>query len=449
MKKSVKIYFSNKSLLFLGIVIIAMFSCNDDLGSITDSVEVSIEEASKPNILLVIADDMGLDASPGYSIGTTKPNMPNLQGFINNGVVFNNVWSYPTCSPTRSSILTGKYGFRTGVGQVGDVLPITETSLQQHIDDLTGLAYSNAVIGKWHLSTNPTHPETMGVGTYAGLLDGATPSYSNWSFTENGSTTTSTEYITTKFTDLAIDWVGNQSKPWFLWLAYTAPHTPFHLPPAEMHSQGALPNDQASIDANPLPYYMAMMESIDYEIGRLLNTMSDDERDNTIIIFIGDNGSPGEAVQAYNSNRAKGTIYNGGIAVPMVISGRNVTRINTTDNTLINTTDLFATIADIAGTGTTEINDSKSFKSLLSNTDTNLRDYIYSEKTYDNGTSDFTVRNATHKYISFADGSEALYDLSTTAFELNNLMDDTQLPLSTENTIIRDELIGKANEIRD
>lgn len=265
MRKIVKINFLKKNLLFLGLVVTVVFSCNDD----TDGGTTIIEEASKPNILLIIADDMGLDASPGYSIGVTKPNMPNLQGFINNGVLFNNVWSYPTCSPTRSSILTGKYGFRTGVGQVGDVLSTAETSLHQHIDNSTSHAYAHAVIGKWHLSTDPTHPDNMGVGSYAGLLDGATPSYNSCSLTENGSTSTSTEYITTKFTDLAIDWVGNQSNPWFLWLAYTAPHTLFHLPPLEMHSQGNLPTDQASIDANPLPYYMAMMESIDYEIGRL------------------------------------------------------------------------------------------------------------------------------------------------------------------------------------
>ena len=76
-------------------------------------------------------------------------------------------------------------------------------------------------------------------------------------------------YITTKTTDLAIDWINNQDTNWFCWLAYTAPHTPFHLPPTEMHSQEKLSTDQASIDANPQPYFMAMAESMDYEIGRL------------------------------------------------------------------------------------------------------------------------------------------------------------------------------------
>jgi arylsulfatase A-like enzyme len=69
------------------------------------------------------------------------------------------------------------------------------------------------------------------------MLSGAAKSYWNWQFTENGETTTETEYATTKFTDLAIDWKNKQEKPWFLWLAYNAPHTPFHLPPNDLHSQ--------------------------------------------------------------------------------------------------------------------------------------------------------------------------------------------------------------------
>ena len=160
----------------------------------------------------------------------------------------------------------------------------------------------------------------MGVDYFAGLLGGGVQSYTNWDLNENGVTTTSTAYTTTKFTDLAIDWVSAQSQPWFLWLAYNAPHTPFHLPPTNLHNQGDLPADDASIEANPLPYYQAMIEAMDSEMGRLLSTMTQEDRDNTLIIFVGDNGTPSEVVQEYNSNRAKGSIYQGGVNVPMVIS---------------------------------------------------------------------------------------------------------------------------------
>ncbi|WP_298509853.1 sulfatase-like hydrolase/transferase [uncultured Kordia sp.] len=438
------------------IIVIALFSLlffacgNDD--TITSTVAEAPTEtpsdpsSSKPNILLIIADDMGLDATPGFDVGTIKPNMPNLQNMINSGVRFSNLWSNPTCTPTRSSILTGKYGFRTNVLNVGDVLSTSETSLQQFLA-ANSPEYSNAVIGKWHLSSSASHPTAMGIDYYAGLLSGGVQSYWNWNLTENQQTSNSTEYTTTKFTDLAIDWIADQSNPWFLWLAYNAPHTPFHLPPNELHTQGNLPTDQASIDANPIPYYMAMLEAMDSEIGRLLNSMSAEERENTIVIFIGDNGTPNAVVQQYISQRAKGTVYQGGVNVPMIVSGKDVGRFNTVEDALVNTTDLFATIADIAGSGTFEINDSKSFKELLTTTNTDTRDYTYTEISRDNG-SDYTIRNATHKYILFSDGEEAFYNLSENPFENPNLLNANQLPLSASDSSIKDELVNRLNEIR-
>ena len=401
----------------------------------------------KINILLVIADDMGLDATPGYPIGAQKPNMPVLESLTSSGIRFNNVWSYPSCTPTRGSIITGKYGFRTGVTQVGDEMPLTETSLQQSI---TG--YNTAVFGKWHLSNNDAnHPVNFGVGEYAGLLSGGVADYSNWNFTQNGQTTNSTTYATTHFTDLAIDWLNQQAQdePWFLWLAYNAPHTPFHLPPANLHTQGALPTDQASIDANPLPYYLAMLEAMDTEMGRLLDTIPADVGENTVIIFIGDNGTSAQVVQQYNSNRAKGSLFQGGINVPMIISGKDVTRVNAVEDALINTTDLFATIIELTGASQPNVNDSNSFKELLnSDTQSNPREYVYSER----GTvaaPDYTIRNATHKYIRYDDGREFLFNLSNNALEMPNLMNPNQLPLSQVDSDVRDELITQLSLIRN
>ena len=275
--------------------------------------------------------------------------MPILESLMDTGIRFNNVWSNPTCTPTRASIITGKYGFRTGVTKVDDVLATSETSIQSYLTNNGASDYAHAVIGKWHLSRNENHPNDMGIDYYAGVLGGGVQSYWNWNLTVNGQTNNSSEYTTTKFTDLAIDWIEDQSQPWFLWLAYNAPHTPFHSPPSHLHSQGALPEDEASINANPLPYYMAMIEAMDSEMGRLISSMSQEERDNTVIIFIGDNGTPGQVIQEHTRFRAKGSVYEGGVNVPMVISGKDVSRMNTTDDSILNATDLFATIANIAG----------------------------------------------------------------------------------------------------
>ncbi|NMH89543.1 sulfatase-like hydrolase/transferase [Flavivirga algicola] len=430
--------------MFIYSFLLVFFSCSNSIEVVDNNEETQeTPQNTTPNILLIIADDMGLDATPGYNIGSVKPNMPHLQSLMNSGIKFTNLWSNPTCSPTRATILTGKYGFRTGVLDASDILSTSETSLQSYIDVNTNTLYNHAVIGKWHLSNNENHPNIMGINHFAGLIGGGVPSYWNWNLTTNGTTTKSTTYTTTKFTDLAINWVAEQTTPWFLWLAYNAPHTPFHLPPNDLHSQGALPSDQASIDNNPLPYYMATLEALDSEMGRLINSMSKEVLDNTVIIFIGDNGTPNQVVQEHPSTRAKGSIYQGGVNVPMIISGKNVTRINETESALINTTDLFATIANIAGASVTEINDSKSFKGLLTNPDANKRTYVYTEN------KDFTIRNTTHKYIYFDNGSEALFNLNNNPLENPNLLNPNQLPLNSSDSAMKDALATKLSEIRN
>ena len=264
-------------------------SCNPSTETIEDTDAPDPVLSDSPNILLIIADDFGKDATPNYTEGSIKPTMPNLQYLVSSGITFDNLWSYPVCSPTRASILTGKYGFKTGVLEAGDLISTSETSVQEYLDVYSENDYATALVGKWHLSNNIQDPLTMGVDYFAGLLRGGVQSYTNWNLVENGQLTNSTEYTTTKFTDLAINWLDNQTTPWFLWLAYNAPHTPFHLAPSNLHTQGNLPSDEGSIDANPLPYFLSAVEAMDTEMGRLINSLTPEERANTIIIFIGDN----------------------------------------------------------------------------------------------------------------------------------------------------------------
>lgn len=403
--------------------------------------------ASSPNILLIIADDMGFDATNGFSEGDQKPFTPHLDSIMNNGLTFTNFWVNPTCAPTRASIISGTYGNTTGVLEVGDALPPEHTVLQSYINQNTANKYATAVIGKWHIAdTNNFNPENLGIDYYAGLLSGAANSYTSWDFTEDGVTTTETDYITKKFTDLSISWVQEQTQPWFLWLAYTAPHRPFHLPPSEMHSQGDLPNDNASIDANPLPYYLAAIEAMDYQIGELLNAMSPEKRNNTQIIFIGDNGTPGPVAQSpYTRFTAKGSMYEGGINTPMFISGPSTTRTGT-DASLINGTDLYATIAGIAGVTIENIHDSKNFTSLLTEANLNFRDYIYAEVKDDNtNLNAWSIRNNTYKLIEYIDGSQEFYNLISDPYENIDLLENV---LSSEEVNNKDALETELTTIR-
>lgn len=429
-----------KSILLLSIVLV-IFSCSKDSNEAT-SIEVPNTES--PNILFIIADDLGKDAINGFSEGSIKPNTPNIDAIRNNGISFSNFWTNPTCTPTRASIITGKYGYRTGVIGVGDELSISETTLQEYISNQTNNEYASAIVGKWHLSGNNSaiNPETFGIDYYAGLIRGAVDDYYQWQLNEGGNTSQNTEYITETFTDLSIDWINQQSKPWFMWLAYTAPHTPFHAPPSNMHSQGNLPTYNNGLD--PIPYYMAAIEAMDFQIGRLLDNIPEDERNNTIIIFIGDNGTPNQVAQSpYSSSKVKETLYQGGINVPMFISGNSVSRTGT-DNNLITSTDLFATIAQIAGSSTSEIHDSKSFKSLFTES-TNIRDYQYSELV-DGADDEWTISNGTYKLIVNSLGMEELYNLVNDPYENNNLLNGT---LSTTEQNAKTELETELTNIRN
>lgn len=432
-----------KYLLLLATVFLCLLSCSSDDEEIPTDNGTDDEGT---NILLIIADDLGLDALNGYAEGVIKANTPNLDQLINTGLTFNNFWTNSVCSPTRSTILTGKYGYSTGVRSQGDEISANETSLQGYINQQTSNEYATAIVGKWHLSGNrfSLNPEDMGIDYYAGLYSGAVSDYYDWDLTEDATVTRQTEYATTKFTDLAIDWVADQTKPWFLWLAYNAPHTPFHAPPQEMHSQGALATDQASINANPIPYYMASIEAMDFQIGRLLESLSAAERANTVIIFMGDNGTPIQVSQTpYGRGKAKGTMYQGGVNCPLIVSGLGVNRTGT-DNALLNSTDLFATIASLAGVSITTQNDSQNFVPLLTTANPDFREFTYAEYN-DGATDEWAIRNGNYKLIVNTDGSQELYFLDDDPYENDNLLSNT---LTTQAQAAKDILEAKLAEIR-
>ncbi|WP_299149628.1 sulfatase-like hydrolase/transferase [uncultured Dokdonia sp.] len=431
-----KFYFLSCSLLLL-------LGCSStDETSVTQSTNDNTENA--PNILFIIADDLGKDAISGFTEGTIKPLTPHIDAIRNEGLSFSNFWSYPTCSPTRASILTGKYGYRTGVKWAGDDINLSERSLQQYITEESSNDYATAIIGKWHLSGNSStfNPEVFGIDYYAGLLRGEPQSYYNWLLTEDGVSNIETAYATTKFTDLAINWVNAQDKPWFLWLAYNAPHTPYHVPPSDMHSQGNLLPFTDGMDETP--YYMAAIEAMDFQIGQLLDSLSEEEKDNTVLIFIGDNGTPNEVAQnPYSFFTAKGSLNQGGINVPLFIAGKGVLRTGS-DHNLITSTDIFTTIAQLAGVSSSSINDSKSFKPLLSQSAT-IRDYQYCEK--DDGVNNlWTISNGDYKLFQTIDGDAQLYDLTSDPYEQENLLNGT---LTTTQNAIKTALETELNGIRN
>ena len=300
------------------------------------------------------------------------------------------------------------------------------------------------MIGKWHLSGNRSsaNPETFGMDYFAGLIGGGVQNYYNWELSEDGGSTQRTDYVTEGLTEIAIDWINDQEQSWFLWLAYNAPHTPFHVPPSGMHAQGDLPDYTDTAD--PTPYYMAAIEAMDFQINRLINNIPSDQLENTIIIFITDNGTPNQVVQApYDERGGKGRLFQGGINVPMTIAGKGVTRRGL-ENSLITNTDLYSTIADIAGVENPNINDSQSFKSLFSSTNPHNRAYQYTEL----GVGDeaqWTISDGIFKLIESANGTQLLFKLIADPYEEENLMRGT---LDAESTQAKAELEAELARIR-
>lgn len=199
---------------------------------------------------------------------------------------------------------------------------------------------------------------------------------------------------------------------------------PFHRPPLNLISDQSLVSDTAVINLNPLPYYLAAIEAMDKEIARLIASLTPEQKSNTIFVFMGDNGTPTQVAQRpFLLGRAKGYLYQGGINTPLIIAGKNVVRVGQTDTSLVNATDMFSTIADMAGTGVSFYEDGKSIKPLLSSSQANFNNYVYTEQ-FDNipGNADgYAIRNVSYKLIHLDNGTEYFYHITIDPFERTNL----------------------------
>lgn len=383
------------------------------------SIATNAEE--RPNILLIIADDLGVDALNGYTIGTILPNTPNIDQLRETGVTFTNTWACPACAPTRASMLTGKYGANSGINTVPGILKPEQKSIFKEITELTDGAYAIGVVGKWHngVPANIEHPYSHGADDFMGVIGAGVDDYFNWAKVENHASSTCTEYATSYFTNYAVQWINEQTKPWFMWLAQVAPHTPFHVPPGEMYTS-------ENVDTNQQKF-MAMIEAMDYEIGRLLDSIPQNVLDNTLILFIGDNGTPGNILQGFPKPKGKNTVYQGGVHVPFIVSGAGVSRVNEKEDAMINVSDIYATIAQIVQADaypTNRVNDSYSFKHLLSDTVGLKRDYNYMELGASQTvlTNIYTIRDEQYKIIYDAADNKEMFDLLADPFEGNNLL---------------------------
>ena len=304
-----------------------------------------VPEVAKPNILLIILDDWGVDSSPWDNPSADRnATMQNIDGLVRNGLRFSNAYAQAACSPTRASILTGTIPAEHGIGVPGNTLADNLMTLPR-LFDTAGSDYALASYGKWHLGGDNDGPFLIGGWPEFYGFSGGGSDYNSWTPINNGTReSTLSSYITTDLATKTADFIQAQDaldKPWFCWLAFNAPHSPFHEPPASLLQSNW--DVSATTDRD---LYEKMLEAVDTEIGNVLAHVDLTE---TTVIVLGDNGTPGIlALPPYTNGHAKGSLYDGGGHVPMVIAGANVKSRGVTKR-IVHCADLYSTIAEIAG----------------------------------------------------------------------------------------------------
>jgi arylsulfatase A-like enzyme len=285
------------------------------LASLLSAFEISA--ADKPNVIIVLTDDQGY-GDVGFH-GNDKIKTPNLDRFSNEGVELRQFYCSPVCAPTRASLLTGRYFYRTGVihtSRGGAKMHGDETTLAEM---LKPAGYATGIFGKWHLGDNyPMRPIDQGFDeslVHKGGGIGQTPDLPNDYFDpllwHNGREHRAKGYCTDVFFNAAIEFVRvNRNRPFFVYLATNAPHTPLTV--ADRYVE---PYKAMGLDDTTARVY-GMVQNIDENLGRLLQTLEQlGLRRNTLVVFLSDNGPQQQRFNAGLRGR-KGNVYEGGIRVP-------------------------------------------------------------------------------------------------------------------------------------
>lgn len=355
------------------------------------------------NVLLILADDLGVDQVGSYARNYPCPQCvtphadpctPNLDALADGGVRFTNAWSSPLCTPSRAQLLTGKRASQLGLGVVIELGPPGMNPDETTIADLVPL---NGAFGKWHLADvvqGWSHPLDCGFFPFLGTMwnlnpppeDG--PTYFDWrKYDGLNAPVQQMTYATTETTDDAIAWLNQLNTaagPWFLYVSYHAPHAPRHCP-APPSPPNACSNDFWGSCPNcgyaqEVCETHAMTQALDHEVGRLLAQV---DHTDTVVIFAGDNGTPQPAAhEPFPVSHAKATLYQGGINVPLIVSAPDAAPSEV--HSLVHLSDVLATVTDLTQVpqpaGLDSVSMAQYFAPLHAAPAALPRRYVYSEK---------------------------------------------------------------------
>jgi arylsulfatase A-like enzyme len=408
----------------------------------SSAMAASAAAPAKPNIVLIVADDLGY-ADVGFH-GCKDIPTPRLDALAASGVLCTSGYvTHPFCSPTRAALLTGRYQQRFGHEnnprwqpeneRVG--LPLDQATLA---DAMRRAGYVTAAVGKWHLGAHPSfHPNRRGFDEYFGLLGGGHHYFDHNQFktlpakarqeyliplVRNEAPVEEHAYLTDALGREAAAFVERANdKPFFLYLAFNAPHTPLQAP------QGYLDRVKDIADAK-LRTYGAMVCGMDDAIGRVLDALKNRGlTQNTLVFFISDNGGPTGVTHCRNTplRGAKGQLYEGGVRVPFLVSwpaklkpGRFTQPLSSLD--IFPTCLSAAGLADAAGaSGPARLDGTDLLPHLLAQAQEALADRPLFWRV--GGGSLSAVRRGSLKWLKVKEQPPELYDLDADIGELHDL----------------------------
>ncbi|MGM8361979.1 sulfatase-like hydrolase/transferase [Flavobacterium sp. ARAG 55.4] len=396
----------------------------------SNTISAQKKNRQKPNIIVILTDDQGW-ADVGFNGATDIPT-PNLDRIAKEGTIFSNGYaSHPYCSPSRAGLMTGRYQARFGhdcnIADDGVDNPTVGTPLSEKMiaEALKEQGYRTSAIGKWHLGDHPDlYPTKQGFDHWFGFPGGG---MNYWGTSTDAIHTvyrneipvpeTELTYLTDDFTEEAIKFITKKDqKPFFIYLAYNAPHAP------DQATKQYLDNTK-HIEYGGRSVYAAMVNAVDVNVGRIDSTLvAKKMKDNTIIVFLSDNGGRAELADNRPNRGHKGMIFEGGIKVPFFMTWKNGLKGNQVYSNVISSLDLFPTFLDAAGA------DFRKEKQLDG---TSLLPYVRGEnKGKPNnllfwrsvGGFEYAVRKGDFKlYKSAYKGKTMLFNLKSDALERNDI----------------------------
>ncbi|GAA5222023.1 sulfatase [Membranihabitans marinus] len=334
---------------FISLIVLFAAACQN-LHSVKEDLGLE-----KPNIVLINVDDWGYMDSQLY--GSQDIYTPNVSQLLSRGMLFTQGYAAAAnCAPSRACMLSGQFPTRHGIYTVASsergrsdqrrLIPVENNTILPDsnftlMEALSTNGYTSAIIGKYHLGTNPlTQGFDINIG---GNHKGHPKSYFSPYQNPNLPDGPSGEYLTDRLTSEAITLLDQLSPPFFLYLPYYAVHTP-------LQGKKELVDKYLALGFNKKnAHYAAMVENMDHNIGRLLSALeSSPKLENTLIILTSDNGGIAEVHSQSPLRAGKGSYYEGGVRVPLLFSWPGKIPENTISDQTVSQLDLYPTIVNLA-----------------------------------------------------------------------------------------------------